>query len=95
MWAASKTMEPIESQVDIAPTEIDGSSRGLAWPSITLHNGNLSQMAQGIQLTGLGSLEEVYLCIIPPMSQEDKLPRADAIIDWTRKHRKPHEQRGG
>jgi len=93
MWAAAKTMKgPIAREAKIQST--DGTSGDLAWQSFTLHNTQLSEMAQDIQSTGLGSLSEIYLSIIPPLSGEKKLPRADAIIKLARDHAKPHEQLG-
>ncbi|KAM7189792.1 Ankyrin repeat-containing domain protein [Rhypophila sp. PSN 637] len=95
MWAAANTMEgPIEDEADVRPAPGDGTSGDSTWQSITLHNARLSKMAQEIQTTGLGSLEEIYLAIIPPLSGMNKLPRADAIIEWTRGHAKLHEQLG-
>ncbi|RYP91054.1 hypothetical protein DL770_002827 [Monosporascus sp. CRB-9-2] len=95
VWATTKTMDsPISDGADIQPTKPDGASSRPTWQSFTLHNARLSQMAENIQSTGLGSLEDVYLCIIPPLSTEKKLPRADAIIEWAREHAKPHEQLG-
>lgn len=37
---------------------------------------------QEIRTTGLGSLEEIYLCIIPPLSRRHRLPSAHRVIDW-------------
>ncbi|KAK4124305.1 hypothetical protein N657DRAFT_680316 [Parathielavia appendiculata] len=51
-------------------------------------------MSQVIRDTGLARLEDVYKCIIPPLNMENKLPRADAIIEWARAKAKPHEQLG-
>ncbi|KAK4247683.1 hypothetical protein C7999DRAFT_41018 [Corynascus novoguineensis] len=97
MWAVAKKIgdrERIASKVTVRPTETDGPNASAAWQSFTLHNSQLSKMAQDIQNTGLGTLEEVYLCIIPPLNMENKLPRVDATIDWTRTHAKPLERRG-
>jgi len=95
MRAAVKNMAgPIPGGVDICPTETGEASHDAAWHSFTLQNNQLSKMAQDIHSTGLGSLEEVYQCIIPPLSGEDRLPCVDAIIEWTRKYARPHEQRG-
>ncbi|EAQ84868.1 hypothetical protein CHGG_08882 [Chaetomium globosum CBS 148.51] len=49
-------------------------------------------MVQDIQGTGLGSLEDVYLAIISPLSIERKLPQPDAIIELARKHANTHKQ---
>ncbi|KAK0726114.1 hypothetical protein B0H67DRAFT_480204, partial [Lasiosphaeris hirsuta] len=76
MWATAKTIEkPIADSADIRITEVDDEANGvLRRRSFALHTGRLSKMAQDIQSTGLGSLEEVYLCILPPLSMENKLP---------------------
>lgn len=65
-----------------------------ALQSIALQSTRLSKMAQDIQTTELGSLEEIYLAIAPPLSKRDRLPRADAIIEWTRDQARSHEQLG-
>ena len=95
MWAAAKTMEkPMhDPQVEVRPTVTDGQSQN-SWQFFTLHSAQLSKLAQNIQSTGIGTLEEVYLCIIPPLSINNRLPQPDAIIQWTRKHAQPHEQLG-
>ncbi|EQB52360.1 hypothetical protein CGLO_08024 [Colletotrichum gloeosporioides Cg-14] len=73
----------------------DNSSGGMSWKSFTLHNATLSTMAREIESTGLGSLEDVYLCVIPPLSEQKRLPRVnDAIIGLARKKAIQHEQRG-
>ena len=97
MWAATKKMEDkdrMASKVDVRPTDTDRMRDDGTWQSFTLHNNQLSAMAQAIQSTGLGTLEEVYMCIIPPLSAENKLPQPDSIIDWTRTHAERHERRG-
>ncbi|PNP60634.1 hypothetical protein FNYG_14637 [Fusarium nygamai] len=92
MWATAKTLtKPIEGGADIRPDEISSDN---AWQSFTLLNGQLSKMAQDIQSTGLGSIEDIYHSIIPPLSVEHKLPQADAIIELARQHAKRHEQLG-
>ena len=48
-------------------------------------------MAQNIQDTGLGNLDQIYLSIIPPLSTEQKLPEPDAIIKLAQSHAKQHE----
>lgn len=91
MVAAAKAMEdPICGGAEIRPSDAEGSSS--TWTSFGLHNPQLSKLAQKVRDTGLGTLEDVYLCIVPALSAADKLPRADAIVDWTRAHATPHEQ---
>ncbi|KAL8365070.1 hypothetical protein RB595_004064 [Gaeumannomyces hyphopodioides] len=92
MWAAAKTMERIEDRADVRPAQRDGGSGDSTWQSIALRNSRLSKMAQDIQTTGLGSLEEIYLAIIPPLSAQQKLPQADDIVELARQHAKRHER---
>ncbi|RYP78165.1 hypothetical protein DL769_003246 [Monosporascus sp. CRB-8-3] len=94
VWTVAKTMEPIEDRADVRPVREDGVSGDSTWKSIALHSTRLSKLAQDIQATGFGSLEEIYLAIVPPLSAENKLPCADAIIEWTRENAKPHELLG-
>jgi hypothetical protein len=98
MWAAARKMDDKDRMTNkvvyVLITDTDGVNHNAAWRSFTLHNSQLSRMVQAIQSTGLGSLEEVYLCMIPPLSAENKLPRPDSIIDWTQAHAERHERRG-
>ncbi|KAL8281863.1 hypothetical protein RB597_009535 [Gaeumannomyces tritici] len=92
MWAAAGAMKRIEDRADVRPTQRDGERGDSAWQSIALRNTRLSKMAQDIQATGLGSLEEIYLAIIPPLSVRQKLPQADAVVELARQHAKQHEE---
>ncbi|KAK4122032.1 hypothetical protein N657DRAFT_682498 [Parathielavia appendiculata] len=95
MWAAAKTMkERFPGRADIRPTEADSASGRVWWQSFALHNPRLSKMVEDIQSTGLGSLEDIYLSVIPPLSTEKRLPRADAIVERTQEHAKPQERLG-
>ncbi|RYP43916.1 hypothetical protein DL768_009575 [Monosporascus sp. mg162] len=95
MWAAAKMMEkPLEDGVDVRPAQSSNASGDSALQPIALQSSRLSKMAQDIQTTGLGSLEEIYLAVIPPLSARDRLPRADAIVEWTREQARSHEQLG-
>ncbi|KAK3358060.1 hypothetical protein B0T25DRAFT_517382 [Lasiosphaeria hispida] len=94
MWAAAKTMELIKDEADVRPAQKDGAGGDSPWQLITLHSTWLSKMAQDIKSTGLGSLEEIYAAIIPPLSARNKLPRADDIIRWSRERAKQHELLG-
>ncbi|KAJ4308776.1 hypothetical protein N0V84_011892 [Fusarium piperis] len=94
MWAVAKRMKQIKDKADVRSAQKDGVSDQPTWQSIALHSTRLSKLAQDIQSTGLGSLEDIYLGIIPPLSRENKLPRADAIIEWARENAKPHEELG-
>ncbi|KAL8399273.1 hypothetical protein RB596_007914 [Gaeumannomyces avenae] len=92
MWAAAGAMKRIEDRADLRPAQRDGERGDSAWQSISLRNTRLSKMAQDIQATGLGSLEEIYLAIVPPLSVRQKLPQADAIVELARQHAKQHEE---
>jgi ankyrin repeat protein len=91
MWAAAKKMKShIPGGADILPSERDSALS--TWTSFALRNAKLHKMAQDIQGTGLGSLGDVYLALIPPLSVERKLPQPDAIIELARKNANPHGQ---
>ena len=91
MWAAARIMkQPIEGTADIRPMLRDNTADRSAWRSITLHNAQLSKLAQAVQSTGLGSLEEIYLLIVPPLSRRNRLPRVDAIVEWALDHATPN-----
>lgn len=95
MWAVAKKLErPFHGRVEVRPADADSDGRDPTWQTFTLHNAEFSRMVQDIQSTGLGTLEEIYLSIIPPLSSQNKLPRADPIIQWTQKHALPHESMG-
>ncbi|KID93405.1 ankyrin repeat protein, partial [Metarhizium majus ARSEF 297] len=64
-----------------------------AWKCFTLHNDQLSKIAQDIHNCGLGNIHQVYLSIIQPLSTEQKLPEPDNVITLARKHAKPQERR--
>ncbi|KAK2740497.1 hypothetical protein FQN55_008840 [Onygenales sp. PD_40] len=89
--AAKMLEEPIAGEVEIQSKVNKGSS---FWEDFTLHNPQLSKLAQDIQETGLGSLEEVWYCLLPPLSIENKLPRVTPIIDRVRQRAAPYELSG-
>ncbi|RSL66827.1 hypothetical protein CEP53_003202 [Fusarium sp. AF-6] len=63
------------------------------WNEFSLHHDTISRLAQKIQAVGFGSLESVYLSLIPPLSAANKLPDIDTVLDWTRKHAAIYEHR--
>jgi hypothetical protein len=92
MWAAAKTLtHSVKGSADIRPEDTGGPD---AWQSFRLRNYQLSKMAQDIQNTGLGSLEEIYMTVIPPLSAENRLPQPSTIVELARQYAKRHEQRG-
>jgi hypothetical protein len=53
----------------------------LGWfESVRLENTALSKMAKEIERAVLGSLEEAYISIIPPLSKKRKLPIPDCLV---------------
>jgi hypothetical protein len=62
-------------------------------PFLGLENKVLTGIAGAIQQTGLGSLQEMYMCIIPPLSCSKKLP-IDATVEFIRQCTREHEMLG-
>ncbi|KAI5811969.1 hypothetical protein BZA77DRAFT_347353 [Pyronema omphalodes] len=50
-----------------------------AWQNRQLENEVIRKLASGISNTGLGSVDDGLLCIIPPLSAHDKLPSYAAV----------------
>ncbi|KAK1506986.1 hypothetical protein CTAM01_03318 [Colletotrichum tamarilloi] len=75
-------------------TEGDGSNHDFLAAEflgpLKLHQ--LSQLARDIESTGLGSLSDAYLSMIPALSIEKKLPGASIIIDLAREKARIHER---
>ncbi|KAI5862621.1 ankyrin repeat-containing domain protein [Durotheca rogersii] len=53
-------------------------------PEFTLLNTNLDKMATAFVDSGLGSRQDAYMCIIPPLSMHSKLPRVSEVVQETR-----------
>jgi ankyrin repeat protein len=62
--------------------------------TVKFHSTQLLKMAQDIEHTGLGSLDDICLSIFPPLSLEGKPPPADGIIEWMRQQVAPDELAG-
>ncbi|RSL84277.1 hypothetical protein CEP51_003995 [Fusarium floridanum] len=87
MWSVAKTMPScIPGFPDFLNAE---ESKGTGWKSFKFHHEDLSRMVQDISNTGLGSLDQIYLCVIPPLSAEQKLPETAKVIDLALKQAKP------
>lgn len=83
MWALARQLRrPIPGMANVQATDLSQPSSPFPWQQFTLQNPHLSRMAQDIHATGLGSLEDIYLCIIPPLSLARRLPRTDSVVDW-------------
>jgi ankyrin repeat protein len=80
LWAMrSKDWSGLFEKVTVDPRSFNVDDF-ITWNSPRLEITELLQMAREIQSTGLGSLERIYLSIIPPLSRAMKLP-TDAIVD--------------
>ncbi|KAL2117075.1 hypothetical protein VTJ04DRAFT_9243 [Mycothermus thermophilus] len=93
MWSTAKTMKaPIQGETDLQSVQQGSEGGDTAWQRFTLHDTQLSKIAREIQDTGLASLDDVYLSIIPPLSVANKLPDPSPIIDVVRARAMPFEE---
>jgi ankyrin repeat protein len=70
----------------------DSNANDASWKIFTLRNSYLLKMIQDVHNTGLGSLDQIYLSIITPLSQEKKLPKVDAVVDLALKNSRRNEE---
>ena len=61
--------------------------------SLRFKNKTLTGIVNAIQQTGLGSLQDIYMCIIPPLSRFQKLP-VMAAVDFVRQRTREYELHG-
>ncbi|KAF2264918.1 hypothetical protein CC78DRAFT_215157 [Lojkania enalia] len=95
MWAVAKKLtRPVPGGAQIHSTKASSLEGFSGLPLCSLRNTRITQMAHSIESTGLGELEMIYACIIAPLSMENKLPRTDSIVAWTRQAASPYEQGG-
>ncbi|KAH0541543.1 hypothetical protein FGG08_004018, partial [Glutinoglossum americanum] len=83
MWAIAEKVPRKElgpATVDPRMFNVDDYS---TWNSPELQNAKLLEIAREIQSSGLGTLEEVYSSIIPPLSCANKLPN-EAMVELVR-----------
>jgi ankyrin repeat protein len=81
MWAVSPHINPDsfdEAAVE-DPDLFEEVKFGSTWNLLTLRNKKLTKLAREIADTGLSSLEDIFLCIIPPLSAQGLLP-SEAIL---------------
>jgi len=90
MWAVAKRADQIDGQTTAQQMD---ALNPTAWESFKLNNTTLSRMALAVQKAGLGSLEEAYQLLLPPLSLADKLP-VDAAVNTVLGHVKGHEANG-
>ncbi|ERF70465.1 hypothetical protein EPUS_04743 [Endocarpon pusillum Z07020] len=84
MWGVAKRVSRIEgdSKVHRNDNKIAGSAEG--WRNIRLENSKLLRAAEAFQKAGLGSVEDAYSTIIPPLSLQGKLPVALTVVEYAR-----------
>ena len=92
MWATAKWLQrripgPV-THTSEAPDET------ASWQSFTLHSTIVTRVIQDVQRTGLGSLEDIYMNIIPPLSIQKRLPEIDLVVEIARQRAKGHEWLG-
>jgi ankyrin repeat protein len=61
--------------------------------SLRLENTVLNGIAKAVQQSGLGTLEEAYMCIIPPLSRSKILP-IEGVVEFVRQRIRDHEVLG-
>ncbi|KAF8533086.1 hypothetical protein BDD12DRAFT_810464 [Trichophaea hybrida] len=90
MWSISKKVGRIDGQTTVQQTD---ALNPTSWEFFKLENTTLSRIAQGVQRARLGSLEESYQLLLPPLSLADKLP-VDAAVNSVLHHVKGREANG-
>lgn len=96
MWsfARSPNVKKIKGQTIVQPLPGQNSNSKTSWQFFTLENDTLTKLAQSIERTGLGSLGEIYMSIIPPLSAEEKLPDAGVVVNYINQQCKKHQLGG-
>ncbi|KAK2759885.1 hypothetical protein FQN54_002619 [Arachnomyces sp. PD_36] len=91
--AIADKIHPIGGNTTVSPVDPTDTDPG-AWKSLKLENSVLYQMAQAAERAGLGTLQEAYTCIIPPLHLKKALPIPLDIIDLALGHANPEESAG-
>ncbi|KAL2068429.1 hypothetical protein VTL71DRAFT_16527 [Oculimacula yallundae] len=85
MWEIAEKLPALES-----PTTIDLQSQSKfnpqlpRWRSLRLVNQKMQDMAKAVEANPLGTLEDAYTLIIPPLSLAEKLP-SEALVEMVRR----------
>lgn len=88
MWALA--MDPgfalIESETTVVlPLQNE------QWKAFTLANTQITSLAESLQRIGFGSLEDIYLAIIPPLRATGRLPDPNVVVDYLCKEAAEHQ----
>ncbi|KAL2679331.1 hypothetical protein Neosp_010104 [[Neocosmospora] mangrovei] len=95
MFSLANTMGvPVPEQATMKLDDPSIEAASSRWNEFSLHHDTISKLAQRIEAVGFGSLESVYLALIPPLSAANKLPEIDTVVQWTKKRAAIFEQRG-
>ncbi|KAF4458741.1 ankyrin repeat [Fusarium albosuccineum] len=92
MWAVARSgTQPIDNKSKLQPSGRESSGRD-SLRTVTLQSKQVSKLAQDIQGTGLESLYDAYLSIIPPFSECQRLPEPNAVTEQAYEQGKEHER---
>jgi hypothetical protein len=80
--------------VTIQPRYSTRSMSDNRWEYFRLQIPEISNLARDIHNTGLGSLEDIFLSIIPALSVEGELPLPNGIVDMARQRAKEQSRVG-
>jgi ankyrin repeat protein len=95
MWAATKNMENrIPGVVELNYGATLDPDDFFGWKKFTLRDASISKLAEDLQNTGIGSLEECYEAIIPPLSVKKRLPLPHGIVELARRQAEALEKLG-
>ncbi|RSL82168.1 hypothetical protein CEP51_005353 [Fusarium floridanum] len=95
MFSLANTMSiPVPKQTTMKHLEPSIEAASPRWNQFSLYHDTISRLAQKIQATGFGSLESVYLNLIPPLSAANKLPEVGTVVHWTQQRAAIYEQQG-
>lgn len=95
MFSLANTMSiPVPEQATMKHDDPNIEAASSRWNEFSLHHDTIARLAQKAQAVGIGSLESVYLSLIPPLSAANRLPEVEEIVQWTQQHVAIYEQRG-
>ncbi|PSN68263.1 hypothetical protein BS50DRAFT_665888 [Corynespora cassiicola Philippines] len=93
MWAVAHLVQKdsfrhiaVEDQESFVPVEFDKT-----WSFPTLRNNHLMSIVRQIAALGLGTMEGIFLCMIPPLSYYGKLP-SEEMMELLRKAKELEKQ---
>ncbi|RPA85573.1 ankyrin [Ascobolus immersus RN42] len=99
LWAVSRKAPQISGKTTIKVDTLGtgGGAKALPWESFRFNNSVLTELTREIVAAAgewLGDDQEVYLNLIPPLSENGKLPSTLVVVDHLRELAHPHESNG-